>query len=1280
MLILNMELDNESPEMLLRTLALLALTHNLVDFPLGAEVSENIKPGPRPYNEIQDFRIPALKAEEAFTRFLDMVDVKLVYIVDELKGVVLNPIQGRMNPTEAIERLVEGTELITIRDLESGTILVRHKTRGRQSVNGTAEGQVEQTNPLDRKMKTNTNTNKNWLKRLVSGATTLLLAAAPSTTNAQDNNPEAEPLFELSPFVIEESSFVGYRASQTLAGTRLNTEVRDVGAAVSVYTPEFLEDADAQKIEEILIYTTSTEGGGVNGNFSGGITSESGDEVRSNPSGTIRVRAFADATRTRDYFASDIPSDSYNFDTVTINRGPNAILAGIGAPGGIVDVALSQAKFLDTQSVSFQYGKHGTNRSELHWNKNLIDNRLAVRVDALYEDRNYRQNPASEIDKRIYTAFNWVIGKGTDAGFWGRTTLRANFEKGDINGVPPNTLTPVMSTSSWFPDDVTTATPYWRANGATRLYFDQNGNEIPRDLGNSQSATGYLEPGYTLIDGFPIFRQWAIVFNNPNTNDATVGFTDPNLSNIQGFQGTLAGGPTRGWFRGTGDWGRNPAGYFRTRLMNSDVFDFYNHLLTGSLDSRDQEFDALDIRLEQLFAHGNAGVEIAYNEQNFERFHNFPATGLSSGSNEIFIDINEYLGIRNEQYPDGIPNPNFGRPMIKSFSAFRDVINISDDESFQVTGFLRHNFEDTFDGTFAKILGEHTLTGLYFDTDRLRQSRAVTGAYTNEGDLSLTDSLGARIGTFRSQATAIWYLGEPQFGNNFSDMRIQPLTGGNLRQGDSYTLRVYDTTTDSFVTGTTTPKKVLTSYRDQLESITSEAIALQSHWLDNHLITLAGWRKDKSDSFTSVDPELKDDGNLDLSDFRLVPASSQEKESWTYSVVGVFPEEYLFELPFDSDLRFSWNESSNFNPVGQRRNQYNEEIGSPTAETEEYGLMLDILDGKFAFRVNHFETRIIDAGVEGPVNAYSYINGLISRMLSAEALGLTPSEYGYDSPLFNTFDDVARAFFDILPDRMKQNIGADKNFNPRFIETESGLTWESDNITNLASLSDIVTEGWEYEFYWNPLDNWRIAFNASKVKAVKDNLAILELMFSEEVLANSRSMFGGALVGGNRNPGQAENGAIWEDQYFNEHISNNLSQKALSGTPTPEIREWRYNILSNYDFKEGALKGISFGGSLRWIDEAAVGFPFRTVEGQQVADIANPYFDQAETRVDLNVRYRKPVTIFGTDAIWKIRLQVDNVFGKDELYTIAANPDGSAGTVRISPEPKVWSISNTIEF
>jgi hypothetical protein len=52
----------------------------------------------------------------------------------------------------------------------------------------------------------------------------------------------AETTVVLNPFVVNTEKDTGYAASSTLAGTRLNTPIADLGASISILTKDFLDD------------------------------------------------------------------------------------------------------------------------------------------------------------------------------------------------------------------------------------------------------------------------------------------------------------------------------------------------------------------------------------------------------------------------------------------------------------------------------------------------------------------------------------------------------------------------------------------------------------------------------------------------------------------------------------------------------------------------------------------------------------------------------------------------------------------------------------------------------------------------------------------------------------------------------------------------------------------------------------------------------------------------------------------------------------------------------
>src|SRR3954469_10929805 len=74
------------------------------------------------------------------------------------------------------------------------------------------------------------------------------LAQTTTTTPAADE----EKRVELSPFEVRTDKDTGYTATSTLAGSRLNTSLRDPPAAISVFTKEFLDDIGAINVTEAL--------------------------------------------------------------------------------------------------------------------------------------------------------------------------------------------------------------------------------------------------------------------------------------------------------------------------------------------------------------------------------------------------------------------------------------------------------------------------------------------------------------------------------------------------------------------------------------------------------------------------------------------------------------------------------------------------------------------------------------------------------------------------------------------------------------------------------------------------------------------------------------------------------------------------------------------------------------------------------------------------------------------------------------------------------------------
>ena len=104
------------------------------------------------------------------------------------------------------------------------------------------------------------------MRRIRSPFVGLLALAVAGATGlwAQDNSDE---VYELSPFTVAAEDEAGYVATQTLAGTRLKSNLKDLAGAIQIVTPEFLEDTSSTGTEDLFLYTTNTEASGLRRKF-----------------------------------------------------------------------------------------------------------------------------------------------------------------------------------------------------------------------------------------------------------------------------------------------------------------------------------------------------------------------------------------------------------------------------------------------------------------------------------------------------------------------------------------------------------------------------------------------------------------------------------------------------------------------------------------------------------------------------------------------------------------------------------------------------------------------------------------------------------------------------------------------------------------------------------------------------------------------------------------------------------------------------------------------------
>ena len=131
----------------------------------------------------------------------------------------------------------------------------------------------------------------------------MALSQQTPTTGAESSD---EDIIVLNPFEVSADSETGWVATQSLPGSRLNTDLKDIAAPIEVLTKDFMDEFALNSIADATIYTTNVEGVGDNLEASTGLGTGTGFPP------PTRVRVLGTATLSRDFFATKMSSDNYN--------------------------------------------------------------------------------------------------------------------------------------------------------------------------------------------------------------------------------------------------------------------------------------------------------------------------------------------------------------------------------------------------------------------------------------------------------------------------------------------------------------------------------------------------------------------------------------------------------------------------------------------------------------------------------------------------------------------------------------------------------------------------------------------------------------------------------------------------------------------------------------------------------------------------------------------------------------------------------------------------------
>ncbi|MBI5692091.1 MAG: hypothetical protein HZC55_18580 [Verrucomicrobia bacterium] len=300
----------------------------------------------------------------------------------------------------------------------------------------------------------------------------LLPSALPAAQPAAPSAGAAarEETIQLSPFEVSTTQDKGYAGQDTLAGSRLRTNLRDVAAAISPMTAEFLSDIAATNLENAIEYGMGTRMETDDARAAGPVADGYNDSIRS-----IRIRGLPGGARSINFFDAPGEVDMYMTDRVEVSRGPNSILFGFGSPAGKINVATKQAMTdRNFYSVTNRLDSWGGYRWVADANVAAARHKFAVRTLLLHGREESWRKAGHHHQDRLFLTAKWRPDQ--------KTTVRVEAEYGDISRAVPR--------------------PFW--GNDLRSLWEQNGRPIFNNFAATYVPGAPFTPGAAGTPGTPL--------------------------------------------------------------------------------------------------------------------------------------------------------------------------------------------------------------------------------------------------------------------------------------------------------------------------------------------------------------------------------------------------------------------------------------------------------------------------------------------------------------------------------------------------------------------------------------------------------------------------------------------------------------------------------------------------------------------------------------------------------------------------------------------------------
>lgn len=1219
---------------------------------VSAETAGSIK---KPYN------VPPGDAATTLKQFSEQSGEQIVYPVDSVRGFQTKAVKGDLTSRSALDTMLAGTGLAVVSDEKTGAFAIRVVSTAQQS-SASAAGAAK---------------------------------TARIPTAAEVNQPTvagANDAVQMSPFEVNTEKDQGYTATNSLAGTRLNSKLEDLAASISVVTKQQLDDTAAIDINDIFLFEANTEGMQQYTEFTID-RSFYNENTTLNPQSSNRIRGIGSANISTNNFATSgvVPVDTYILDSVEISRGPNSNIFGLGNAAGTVNLVTGDARVdRNISQIASRGDSSGGWRASANFNRVLVKDRLAIRAAYLHDEKGFERKPSYENTNRLFASLTARPFKST--------TLRLAYESYNNHFSRQNTTLPRDSISDWLASDRPVWNPSYTTGGATGAWRPLNGTTYtPVTTANEATLPITLLPG---SGGF---------WNNPSVfieGNGAVSFYGMNAAANTLTNPAPPGSPvyryveTGSVYRRTTTTGTPLILFQVPSIRDKSIYDWTSTNILSPNYGRDQASTYRAELNQGVFNTPRQRLDVqlgAYKEV-IDRYDHAVFSRSDSGIPYVVVDVNETL-------LDGSTNPNFLRPYM---AGSQPTIGYRDERNLSTRASLAYQLDFSNEENWKKWAGKHSL--LLYGERRDILNTNLSGRDLNVSNYSWSSandvgSLPLRGNTYRLYPR--YYLGGRV---NDAGRVVDNAPATKFSLGS--TPFTWYTSARTRVDEQATIREIIQSGNSRDREIRSKGVIWQGFFLkdkfgDGRIVPTIGWRDDRNRERSSrnlnanlnATTTINSDTHLhDLSWVKVFPTPWEEKagQSRTQGVV-VKPFRWL---------NLNYNQSDSFKPETLAYNINGELLPNPTGKTKDYGVTLKLFNEKLVARVTHYDT------VEKNSRNGSITSAAVTRTLR---LFYDPSSsnaiVGTTVPATPVLANGSDAF-DLEQSATQWILGS----NPTFTIDQAremalnqylkplgidGPAIDRVRLLGASAFTDVNTvtsTGTEVELTFNPTRNWTMKLAGAQQKAVDT-----ELGNAVNDYVNSRLVAAKAIVIPSNDTTRANGtaGKFWwssgqsstnTNSPANFYVANVKSVVGLAtanaGKPRAQTREYRANFTTNYRlagmFQDNWLKNASVGGSIRWSSKAALGYygaaPSTDPEyrGAIVEYDANrPIYDKPRAEFDLMASYN--LRLWNEKVRCRIQLNVRNLTESGRLQPISYNPDGQAWNYRIV-DPRQFILSATFDL